>query len=40
MQDYADSSPDALRDAFQEAFRGIDFAELEKAWFETMKKVN
>lgn len=40
MQDYADSSPDALRDALQEAFRGVDFAELEAAWVETMKHVN
>jgi hypothetical protein len=40
MQDYADSSPDALQDALKDAFRGIDFAELEQAWLETMKHVN
>ena len=40
MQEYADSSPDALHEALKEAFRGIDFAELEAAWFDTMKHVN
>jgi hypothetical protein len=40
MQEYADSSPDALHDALKEAFRGVDFAELEAAWLETMKHVN
>ena len=32
-------SGEALKKAVEEAFKGVDFAELETAWRDTMKKV-
>lgn len=37
---YGHSSRSALEQALAEAFMGVDFAELEAAWVETMKHVN